>query len=46
MLETFVAIMLALGVLTFKFLYIVAIFVTVGLVLDWIQARLRHPEAV
>ena len=44
MLETFVAIMVMFSILAFKFLYIVAILVTVGLVLEYIQHRLR-PEA-
>ena len=44
MLETFIAVMLFLGILAFKFLYIVAILVAVGLTFDWIQAHQHHPE--
>lgn len=43
MLETFVALMIFLGVLAFKFAYIVAILVVAGVVLDWLQSRL-HPQ--
>lgn len=45
MLETFVAIMLVLGLLTIKLLFIIAALVGTGLVLDWIRDQ-RHPEVV